>query len=229
MGSWPRDWTARLKSRLTPMPCRPRATAITPGGRWHWSPPLYLGSLAAAIVLRPRSLSLTLGAGLLAYLEGYELLRVPSFSWYYGPPAIVIALLLWMGLQRALALIVRRPHWRTARLAPAATLTMGLAALVVLVAWTPRFARSGRDRSSGRRTMAPRPRGARRHGRRLRGRGGRLPLEPQDHRSPRSDRPGRARASSSERLRLGDTPPAHVRLLDRVRQRHVARREGHLR
>jgi arabinofuranosyltransferase len=104
---------------------------------------LYLGSLAAAIVLRPRSLSLALGAWLLAYLAGYELLRVPSFSWYYGPPAIVIALLLWMGLHGALALVARRRNWRTARLAPAATLTMGLAALAVLVAWTPRLAPDG--------------------------------------------------------------------------------------
>ncbi|HEY7253387.1 MAG TPA: hypothetical protein VIG37_23015 [Methylomirabilota bacterium] len=104
---------------------------------------LYLGSLGSAIVLRPRWLSLALGAWLVAYLAGYALLRVPNFPWYYGPPAIVIALLFWMGVEGGLALIARRLHWRTARLAPAATLTMGLACLVALVAWTPRLAVGG--------------------------------------------------------------------------------------
>jgi hypothetical protein len=101
---------------------------------------LYLLSIGSAMVLRPRWLSMALAAWLAAYLAGYELLRVPNFSWYYGPPAIVIALLFWMGLEGGLALIARTLPWQRERLAPAATLTMGLACLVALIAWTPPLA-----------------------------------------------------------------------------------------
>jgi len=98
---------------------------------------LYLVSVASAALIRPRWLSMALGAWLVAYLTGYELLRVPNFPWYYGPPAVVIALLFWMGLQAGIALIARALGWPARLVAAVATSTLGLACVVVLVAWTP--------------------------------------------------------------------------------------------
>jgi hypothetical protein len=44
---------------------------------------------------------MTLACWLIFYIAGYSLLGLPDFPWYYGPPAIVLALFLWMGLHAA--------------------------------------------------------------------------------------------------------------------------------
>ena len=70
-----------------------------------WVGPAAVGAGLAAAVLARRSVrgALALGAWVALYLAGLSRLRLPDFSWYYAPMALVVTLLVWMGLERLLA------------------------------------------------------------------------------------------------------------------------------
>ena len=103
---------------------------------------LFLTPLACAAFLRPRCLSAVLASWLVLYLAGYELLRLPDFSWYYGPPAIVLALFLWMALQGAVRFGANAIRWPGKLVAPVASWTIAIITLVVVVVGTPLYTTS---------------------------------------------------------------------------------------
>ena len=103
---------------------------------------------AIATVLRPRGLSAMLVSWLVLYLAGYELLRLPNFHWYYGPPAIVLALFLWIALQATVTCAANAIGWRKEAVALAATWTIAITSLFLLVLGTPLYATSHPTRES---------------------------------------------------------------------------------
>ena len=103
---------------------------------------LLLVPLTSAAVLRPRGLSAMLASWLVLYLGGYELLRLPNFHWYYGPPAIVLALFLWIALQAAVTYAANAIRWQSEAVALATTWTIAITTLFVLVVGTPLYAAS---------------------------------------------------------------------------------------
>ena len=81
-----------------------------------------LAALAAVTVGRGACGAALLAAWLVLYVAGFSLLRLPDFTWYYGPPALATSLLLWIALERALA--AWKPGARAAVLAPAIALAL---------------------------------------------------------------------------------------------------------
>jgi MFS family permease len=104
--------------------------------------------LACTVVLRPRRLSAVLASWLVFYLAGYELLRLPNFHWYYGPPAIVLALFLWMALQAALGFAANAIRSQGQLVAVAATWTVAIITLLFVALGTPLYATSHPRRES---------------------------------------------------------------------------------
>jgi arabinofuranosyltransferase len=104
--------------------------------------------VACVALLRPRRLVTLLALWLVFYLGGYQLLRLPDFEWYYGPPAIVLALFLWMGLQAAVRFGTDSIHWPGRLVAPAASWTIAIAMLVVLIVGTPLYTTNHSRRDS---------------------------------------------------------------------------------
>jgi hypothetical protein len=109
---------------------------------------LFLTPLAWTAFLKPRCLSAVLVSWLVFYLAGYELLRLPNFGWYYGPPAIVLALFLWMALQAAARFGANAIHWHGTLVAPAASSTIAIIMLVVVVLGTPLYTTNQPRRNS---------------------------------------------------------------------------------
>jgi hypothetical protein len=102
---------------------------------------LLMAPLVCTVFLKPRRLGGLLTCWLVFYITGYELLGLPDFSWYYGPPAIVLALFLWMAFRAALAFTVNAIHGRGELVADCVTWTVTIFTLVMLVTETPLYSK----------------------------------------------------------------------------------------
>jgi hypothetical protein len=102
---------------------------------------LFMAPLACTVLLRPRRLGGLLTCWLVFYIAGYELLGLPDFTWYYAPPAIVLALFLWMALRGALAFGVNAIYGRGEMLADCLTWMVTIFTLVMLVTETPLYSK----------------------------------------------------------------------------------------
>jgi hypothetical protein len=109
---------------------------------------LFLTPLAFTAFVKPRRLSAALASWLVFYLAGYEFLRLPDFDWYYGPPAIVLALFLWMALHAALRFGANAIRWQWKLVAPVASWTIAIIMLVVVVVGSPLYTTSHSRRDS---------------------------------------------------------------------------------
>jgi hypothetical protein len=67
---------------------------------------------------------------------------LPNFGWYYGPPAIVLALFQWMALQAAVRFGANVIRWHGTLVAPAVSWTIAIIMLVVVLVGTPHYTTS---------------------------------------------------------------------------------------
>jgi len=90
-----------------------------------------------ALVGKVRLPIVLLATWLALYLGGYELLRLPEFSWYYGPPAVVLALFFWMTLHAIARMSADAVHWRGERLGRLTVWVVAAVMLGALIVGTP--------------------------------------------------------------------------------------------
>ncbi len=107
--------------------------------------------LICLALVRPRLPIAALTLWLALYLAGYEWLRLPEFGWYYGPPAIVLALFLWMALHALVRLGANAVHPRGGPVGRLAVWTIAALMLGGMVAGT---LRSGEGPRARERTLA---------------------------------------------------------------------------
>jgi hypothetical protein len=111
---------------------------------------LLAAPLACTIFLRPRRLCAALTSWLILYLAGYSFLGLPSFSWYYGPPAIVLALFVWMGAHAVLVFAGNTVWGRGELVARSVTWIAAVSALLVILVSDPPSTKEPAQAQAGR-------------------------------------------------------------------------------
>lgn len=107
--------------------------------------------LVCLALVRPRLPIAALALWLALYLTGYQWLGLPEFGWYYGPPAIVLALFLWMALHALVRLGASAVHRRGEPVGRLVVWTVAALMLGGMVAGTPpaREGHRARERALG--------------------------------------------------------------------------------